>query len=166
MKDYIPPEKRLILDFFHEIDCPFCRRVRINIIDKLRMKHLVIINAIDVDANTGSMEMAWYRRFCREVESEPTPLLRLHDKLLEESNWNYVFLMWKKKPKTLTEEVLSSEEFLEKQLYDKIREFQKSLIFPVQQSYELDRDIFLSNYNNLKLDARDYSYSLLRPEWW
>jgi hypothetical protein len=156
----IPIEKRLTLDFFYEVFCPFCRIVRINIIDKLRLKSLVTINPIDVDANLGCVEMSWYKRFCKEVESEPTPLLRLHDKYLGESSWENIFLMWKKKPLTITEEVLSAEEYLEKQLYDKIREAQKTLIFPVQPSYELDQDMFLRNVHRLKLDTQNYSYLL------
>lgn len=158
----IPIEKRLTLDFFYEIYCPFCRRVRINIIDKFRLKSLVRINMIDVDSNLGSVEMSWYKSFCKRIESEPTPLLRLHESFIGESGWEYIFLMWKKKPTTLTEEVLSSEEFLEKQLYDKIREAQKTLFFKVQPSYELDRDVFLATIHNLRLDETDYSY-LLKP---
>lgn len=158
----IPIEKRLTLDFYYEVFCPFCRRVRINILDKLRMKSLVTINPIDVDSNFGCVEMSRYKIFCKKIESEPTPLLRMHESYSDESGWEYFFLMWKKKPTTLTEEVLSSEEFLEKQLYDKIREAQKTLFFPVQKSYELDRDVFLATIHKLKLDEIDYSY-LMKP---
>lgn len=150
----VPVEKRLILDFFYEVFCPFCRRVKVNIVDKLEMKNIVIINPVDVDANLGCVEMDWYRRFCAKVKSEPTPLLRLHDRYLDESSWNHVFLMWRKKPMTITEEVLSSEEYLEKQLYDKIREYQRTLVFPVQQSYELDCDRYLRMVHGLNLEEK------------
>jgi len=145
----------LILDFFHEIECPFCKRVRDNIIDKLRGKNLVKINAIDVDASLGCEEMAWYRTFCREVKSEPTPLLRLHDEHTGPNEVEYVFLMWKKKPTTLTQEVLSSEEFLEKQIYDKIRLAEKTMYKEVHQSYDLEKDLFFSK-NRVRPDARIY----------
>jgi len=155
MRDYISPEKRLILDFFYEIECPFCRRVRINIIDKLRMKHIVTINSIDVDANTGSIEMSWYNSFYKEFfDSPPAPLLRLHENYLDDSSWNYVFLMWKKKPTSITEEILKAEEILEKQLYDKIREYQNTIIIPVQPSYELDKQMFFTTINKLKIDDK------------
>lgn len=144
-----------ILDFFFEEDCPFCRRVRINIIEKLEEKGIVIINPIEVDVNTGAVEMGWYDSFCREVKSEPTPLLRLHDKLIGENNWEFAFLMWKKKPVTITEEVLSSEEYLEKQIYDKIRLMKGTCILEVQPSYELERDMYMAN-RRLGLDARVY----------
>lgn len=153
MREYIPPENRLILDFFYEVFCPFCRRVRLNIIDKLRTKHIVTVNLIDVDSNTGSLEMSWYRSFCKEVKEEPTPLLRLHDSLMGDSSWDYAFLMWKKKPTTLTEEILKAEEILEKQLYDNIRLHQKSVVFPVQPSYELDRDVFFTTVHKLSLKS-------------
>jgi len=142
-----------ILDYFFEIECPFCRRVRIYILDKLRTKQVVIINPIDVDANLGCREMDWYNNFCKGIHSEPTPLLRLHDNLTEEDNWEFVFVMWRKKPTTLTEDVLSSEEYLEKQIYDKIRYVGKTLVVEVQPSYELERDMFLSR-RGMGLDAR------------
>ena len=145
-----------VLDFFFEEDCPFCRRVRIDIIDKkLIPKGIVIINPIEVDVNTGAVEMGWYESFCREVKSEPTPVLRLHDKLVGENNWEFAFLMWKKKPMTITEEVLSSEEYLEKQIYDKIRVMENTCILEVQPSYELERDMYMAN-RRLGLNARIY----------
>jgi thiol-disulfide isomerase/thioredoxin len=144
-----------VLDFFFEEDCPFCRSVRINIIEKLQEKGIVIINPIEVDVNTGAVEMGWYNSFCREVKSEPTPLLRLHDKLIGENNWEFAFLMWKKKPMTITEEVLSSEEYLEKQIYDKIRLMNGTCVLEVQPSYKLERDLYLAN-RRLGLDARVY----------
>lgn len=144
-----------ILDFFFEKDCPFCRRVRINIIDKLTTTDMVIINPVDVDTNLGSLEKAWYDIFCRKTQSEPTPLLRLHDSSYEINNYEYVFLMWKKKPTTLTQEVLSSEEYLEKQIYDKIRLIEKTQHIEVQPSYEMERDTFLLN-KGMGLDARIY----------
>jgi len=144
-----------VLDFFFEEDCPFCRRVRINIIDKLITKDIVIINPIEVDVNTGAIEMGWYGSFCREVKSEPTPLLRLHDKLIGENNWEYAFLMWKKKPTTITEEVLSSEEYLEKQIYDKIRLMDETCVLEIQPSIKAERDIYMAN-RGLGLDARVY----------
>lgn len=144
-----------ILDFFFEEDCPFCRRVRIFIIEKLQEKGIVTINPIEVDVNTGAVEMGWYNSFCREVKSEPTPVLRLHDKLVGENNWEFAFLMWKKKPMTITEEVLSSEEYLEKQIYDKIRLMKETCILEVQPSYELERDMYMAN-RRLGLDARVY----------
>lgn len=119
------------------------------------MKQIVKVNFIDVDANTGSIEMSWYKNFCKEIEKEPTPLLRLHDKYFEDSSWDYTFLMWAKKPTTITEEILKAEEMLEKQLYDKLREFQDSIIFPVQPSYELDRQMFFSTVNKLKQEDKD-----------
>lgn len=144
-----------VLDFFFEEDCPFCRSVRVNIIEKLEEKGIVIINPIEVDVNTGAVEMGWYDSFCREVKSEPTPLLRLHDKLIGENNWEFAFLMWKKKPATITEEVLSSEQYLEKQIYDKIRLMNGTCVLEVQPSYELERDIYMAN-RRLGLDARVY----------
>jgi len=144
-----------VLDFFFEEDCPFCRRVRINIIEKLQEKGIVKINPIEVDVNTGAVEMGWYDSFCRNVKSEPTPLLRLHDKLIGENNLDFAFLMWKKKPVTITEEVLSSEEYLEKQIYDKIRLMKDTCVLEVQPSYELERDMYLVN-RRLGLDARVY----------
>ena len=153
MEDYFPPEKRLILDFFYEIYCPFCRRVRINIIDKLRMKNIVSVNAIDVDANTGSLEMSWYKAFCNEVGQQPTPLLRLHEERVEESSFNYVFLMWRKKPSSMTEEVLKAEEILEKQLYDVIRGYQKTILYPTQPSFQLDRDMFFTIVHKLPQES-------------
>jgi len=144
-----------VLDFFFEEDCPFCRSVRINIIEKLQEKGIVIINPIEVDVNMGAVEMGWYNSFCREVKSEPTPLLRLHDKLVGENNWEFAFLMWKKKPMTITEEVLSSEQYLEKQIYDKIRLMKDTCILEVQSSYELERDMYMTN-RRLGLDARVY----------
>ena len=144
-----------VLDFFFEEDCPFCRSVRVNIIEKLEEKGIVIINPIEVDVNTGAVEMGWYNSFCREVKSEPTPLLRLHDKLVGENNWEFAFLMWKKKPVTITEEVLSSEQYLEKQIYDKIRLMNSTCVLEVQPSYELERDMYMAN-RRLGLDARVY----------
>ena len=144
-----------VLDFFFEEDCPFCRSVRVNIIEKLQEKGIVEINPIEVDVNTGAVEMGWYESFCREVKSEPTPLLRLHDKLIGENNWEFAFLMWKKKPMTITEEVLSSEGYLEKQIYDKIRLMKDTCVLEVQSSYELERDIYMAN-RRLGLDARVY----------
>ena len=72
-------------------------------------------------------------------------MLRLHDKLTGENNWEFSFLMWKKKPMTITEEVLSSEEYLEKQIYDKIRLMKDTCILEVQPSYELERDIYMAS---------------------
>jgi thiol-disulfide isomerase/thioredoxin len=144
-----------VLDFFFEKDCPFCKRVRVHILDKLKTKGVVRINPIDVDVNLGREEMDWYKAFSKEVDSEPTPLLRLHDSLYGENNWQFIFLMWKKKPKTLTEEVLSSEEYLEKQIYDKIRKMDATLILDVQPSYEMEEAMFFAS-RNLGLDAREY----------
>lgn len=144
-----------VLDFFYEIVCPFCRRVRVDIIEKIRPKDIVVLNLIDVDANTGSVEMDWYRGFCREVkEDDPTPVIRLHDKLTGENNWEAVFLMWKKKPDTITQEVLTSEEYLEKQIYDELRLMADMQVVEVQPSYELERDLFFARRK--RPDARVY----------
>ena len=144
-----------ILDFFYEIECPFCRSVRINIVDKLEAKGVIIVNRIDVDANLGRVEMEWFHKFAEGEEGEPTPLLRLHDKFVGENNWEFAFLMWKKKPTTITEEVLTSEEYLEKQIYDKIRLMEDTLVLPVPSSYEMQQDLFLVS-RRMGLDARIY----------
>ncbi|MBE3123009.1 MAG: hypothetical protein IMZ58_12510 [Thermoplasmata archaeon] len=144
-----------VLDFFFEKDCPICKRARVHIIDKLKGKNVVRINPIDVDVNLGREELDWYNAFSKEMDSEPTPLFRLHDQLFGENNWQFIFLMWKKKPATLTEEVLSSEEYLEKQIYDKIRQMNATLVLEVQPSYELDEAMFFSS-RRLGLDARIY----------
>jgi len=135
-----------VLDFFYEVDCPFCRSVRINIIEKIRPKDIVIINMINVEANTGCVEMDWFKEFCKEVnESSPTPVLRLHDKLVGENNWETTFLMWKRKPASITQEVLTSEEYLEKQIYDELRLKENTRIIEVQQSHEIEMDMFFAS---------------------
>lgn len=141
-----------ILDFFFEKDCPFCKRVRDHIINKLKEKHLVRIVEIDLEANLGREELDWYHATFSKDE-EPTPLLRLHDKMYGPSNYEFIFLMWKKKPATITEEVLSSEEYLEKQIYDKIRWVETALILEVQPSYRMDEEFFFA-VRRLGLDAR------------
>ena len=148
-------KQQFILDFFTEVECPFCRSVRINVVDKLQANEIVYINNIDVDANSGAPEMAFYRSMCREMADDPTPLLRLHDKLYGEDNWEAVFLMWRRKPTTITQEVLSSEEYLEKQLYDKIREMSETVVEEIQTSYEWNRDKVLLE-RGLGLDRRIY----------
>lgn len=137
------------LDFYSEVDCPFCKRVKLNILDKLGSKGIIHINEIDVDANKGAEEMAWFKDFSRDTGGDPTPILRMHDKPSgEHSNWAFTFMLWKKKPTTITEKVLTEEEKLEKDIYDKIREMQNTQVIEVQESWELDEQFTLLNRKN------------------
>ena len=129
------------LDFYFETDCPFCKRVRINILDKLKSKNIININEIDVEVNTGCVEMSWFHDFSREIGegADPTPVLRMHDKpSWQHSNWAFTFMLWKKKPSTITEQVLTEEERLEKDIYDIIRQMNRTQVIEVQESWELE----------------------------
>jgi hypothetical protein len=119
-----------ILDFFFELECPFCRRVRYEILLDMVMKHKIQLNKVNVDTSYGCEEMQWYRRFCRQVEEELTPVIRIATPGI-----THVFIMFKKKPLTLTEEVLSSEEILKKKLYDRLRQMENEGIILPQQTY-------------------------------
>ena len=81
------------------------------------------MNEINVDGSYGCEEMQWYRRFCRQAEEEITPVIRIAT-----PGTIHTFIMWKKKPLTLTEEVLSSEEILKKKLYDRLRQMETEAI--------------------------------------
>ena len=118
-----------ILDLFFEIECPFCRRVRYEILLDMVKKHKIQLNMVDVDTSYGCEEMQWYRRFCRHVEEEVTPVIRIATPCI-----THVFIMWKKKPLTLTEEVLSSEEILKKKLYDRLRQMENEIIKMPQET--------------------------------
>lgn len=119
-----------VLDFFFELECPFCRRVYHEILLDMVKKHKIHMNGVDVDTNYGCEEMQWYRRFCRQAEEEITPVVRVATPYL-----TYVFIMWKKKPLTLTEEVLSSEEILKKKLYDRLRQMEHEVVQLPRQTY-------------------------------
>ena len=140
-------QQKFELDFYFEVVCPFCKRVRLNIIDKLKAKGIININEIDVDANLGCVEMSWFKGFSKDVGYDPTPVLRMHDKPAgQHSNWAFVFLLWKKKPTTITEQVLTEEGRLEKDIYDKIRQMQNTQVIEVQESWELDEEFSLNNW--------------------
>ena len=149
-------EPKFELDFYFEVDCPFCKRVRVNILDKLRSKDVININDIDVEVNTGSEEMAWFKDFSKETGEDATPILRMHDKPSgEHSNWAFTFMLWKKKPATVTEQVLTEEEKLEKDIYDKIRQMQNTQVIEVQESWGIDEELALLNRKK-GLHARIY----------
>lgn len=123
-----------VLDFFTELDCPFCKRVRYEILLDMVKKHKIYQNEINVDTSYGCEEMQWYRRFCRQVEEEVTPVIRIATPGI-----THIFIMWKKKPLTLTEEVLSSEEILKKKLYDRLRQMENEGIILPQQTYSEEK---------------------------
>ncbi len=123
-----------ILDFFTELDCPFCRRVRYEILLDMAKKHRIRLNEINVDTSYGCKEMQWYRRFCRQVEEELTPVIRIATPGII-----HIFIMFKKKPLTLTEDVLSSEEILKKKLYDRLRQIETEVIKLPQQTYSEEK---------------------------
>lgn len=123
-----------ILDFFFEVECPFCKRVKYEILLDMIKKHKIQLNPLDVDTSYGCEEMQWYRRFCRQVEEEVTPVIRIATPCI-----THVFIMWKKKPLTLTEEVLSSEEILKKKLYDRLRQMGKEIIKSPQLTHSAEK---------------------------
>jgi len=127
-----------ILDFYTELDCPFCRRVRYEILLDMAKKHKIHLNELNVDTSYGCEEMQWYRRFSRQVEEEVTPVIRI-----DTPNITHIFIMWKKKPLTLTEEVLSSEEILKKKLYDRLRQMEKEHIISPQHTYSEEKKSIL-----------------------
>lgn len=110
----LPP----IAEFFMEQTCPICRRLNFLVLEKLEIERIIRVDRVDVDSARGSLKWQKWKRFCNFIGYEATPVVMVGP---------YIFMTWKarEKPLTMTEAVLSSMDYFERQLREKLKELQK-----------------------------------------
>jgi len=122
-------KKPVLIELYMEHTCPICRGLYYGILEKLEIERVIKVDRIDVNSTRGSKKWRKWKRFCERLGYDATPIVMMGP---------FVFMTWKTrdKPETITEGVLSSLEYFEKQLKDKIKELDKYHNINYATSYE------------------------------
>jgi hypothetical protein len=128
-------KKPVLIEFYMEHTCPVCRGLYYGLLERLEIERVIKVDKIDIHSSRGSEQWRKWKRFCERLGYDAVPLIMMGP---------YVFMSWKTrdKPETITEGVLSSLEYFEKQLKEKIKELDKYKNINYATSYE--REALLS----------------------